>query len=167
MIHKIIDGTPVPASLQADFPNTSFPADLSVAVLPDGYVWVAPTTPPECDQFERAVPVDPAQIDGVWAQQWAVVPWTPEEIQAHLVATVQRHLDATAQSRAYDGILSLCSYATSPSLRFATEGQAGVEWRDACWALCYTVMAECLAGERPIPTPDELTEMLPPFVWPE
>lgn len=106
MIHKIIDGTTVPANLRQDFPSTSFPADLSVAVLPDGYVWVAPTAPPECGQFEHVVPADPAQIDGKWVQGWQVVPWTPEEIQAHLVATIQQHLDATAQARAYDGILT-------------------------------------------------------------
>ena len=110
---------------------------------------------------------DPIIVDGKLTQQWAVVPWTPEEIQAHLVATVQRHLDATAQSRAYDGILSLCSYATSPSPRFATEGQAGVEWRDACWLKGYAVLAECQAGTRAIPTSGELVGLLPPMVWPE
>ena len=81
MIHKIIDGIPVPVNLRADFPNTSFPADLSVAVMPDGYVWVAPSTPPECGQFERVVPADPVQIDGKWMQQWAILPWTDEEMQ--------------------------------------------------------------------------------------
>jgi len=82
MIHKIIDGKLVPANLRADFPNTSFSADLSRAVLPDGYVWVAPSAPPECGQFERVEPAEPAQIDGVWTQQWAIVPWAPEEVQA-------------------------------------------------------------------------------------
>ncbi len=167
MIHKIIDGKPVPANLHADFPDTSFPADLSVAVLPDGYVWVAPTTPPECGPFERAEPADPAQIDGVWQQSWRVVPWSEEEMQAHLVAVIQQRLDTTAQSRAYDGILSLCTYATSPSPRFAAEGQAGVEWRDACWTKGYQILAECQAGTRPIPTPEELIAELPAMVWPE
>jgi hypothetical protein len=38
MVHKIIDGTPVPANLRVDFPNTSFPADLSCADLPETYM---------------------------------------------------------------------------------------------------------------------------------
>lgn len=167
MIHKIIDGIPVPANMRADFPNTSFPADLSMAVLPDGYVWVAPSTPPECGQFERVEQAAPVLDDGVWTQGWQVVPWIADEIQAHLIAVIQQHLDATAQSRSYDGILSLCTYATSPSPKFAAEGQAGVEWRDACWTVGYQILAECQAGTRAIPMPEELITMLPVMVWPE
>lgn len=82
MIHKIIDGAPAPANLRNDFPNTSFPADLSRATLPEGYVWVAPTTPPECGQFERVEQDTPIQVDGVWNQSWKVVPWTLEELKS-------------------------------------------------------------------------------------
>lgn len=167
MIYKLIDGAPVPANLKADFPNTDFPSDLSRAVLPDGYVWVTPSAPPECGQFERVEAAAPAQVDGVWMQQWQIVPWTPEEVQAHLVAVIQQHLDVTAQARAYDGILSLCTYATSPSPKFKAEGQAGVEWRDACWCRGYEILGECQAGLRAIPTPDELIAGLPEMAWPE
>lgn len=167
MIYKIIDGTPTPANLRSDFPNTSFPADLSRATLPDGYVWVAPTVQPECGQFERVEPDTPELVDGVWKQTWRVVPWSAEEIQAALTDAIQQHLDATARTHAYDGILSLCTYATSPSLRFAAEGQAGVEWRDECWLKGYAVLAECQFGGRPVPTREELVAELPVFVWPE
>ena len=166
MVHKIIDGTPTPVNILADFPNTSFPADLSRAVLPDGYVWIAPITPPECGQFERVEQAAPAQVAAAWTQQWKVVPWTPEEVQAHFVNEIQRHLDETARSRAYDGILSLCTYATSPSQKFAAEGQAGVAWRDACWTKGYEILGECQAGTRAIPTPEELIADLPAMVWP-
>lgn len=167
MINKITDGIPTQANLRADFPNTSFPADLSSAVLPDGYVWVTPTTPPQCGQFERVEQSVPAQVDGVWMQQWRIVPWSAEEIQTALTDAIQQHLDSTARAHAYDGILSLCTYATSPSPRFAAEGQAGVEWRDACWTAGYQILAECQAGTRAIPTPEELIAELPAMVWPE
>lgn len=167
MVHKFIDGVPVPANIRADFPNTSFPADLSVAVLPDGYVWVTPTAPPACDPFSRAEQAPPFQAGGRWWQSWRIVSWAPEEIQARLIDAIQQHLDTTAQSRAYDGILSLCTYATSPSPKFAAEGQAGVEWRDACWTKGYEILAECQSGARPIPTPEELIAELPAMVWPE
>jgi hypothetical protein len=166
MINKIIDGTPTPANLRADFPNTSFPANLSPTVLPEGYVWVTPTTPPECGPFERVEQAAPDQVDGAWLQQWQIVSWEPEEIQQHLVNAIQQHLDDTARSRAYDGILSLCTYATSPSPRFAAEGQAGVEWRDACWTHGYEILGECQAGTRAVPTLEELIAELPAMVWP-
>ena len=167
MIHKIIDGTPVPANIRADFPNVSFPADLSIAALPEGYVWVVETPPPPCRIFERAEKAGFVLDGEEWGVAWSVVPWALEEIQLHLVNEIQLHLDATAQARAYDGILSLCTYATSPSPKFAAEGQSGVEWRDACWTKGYEILGECQAGLRPIPTPQELIIELPAMVWPE
>lgn len=83
-----------------------------------------------------------------------------------LTDAVQRHLDATAQSRGYDGILSLASYAASPNPPFAAEGAAGLAWRDAVWLYCYQVLAAVQAGTRPIPTADALVAELPPMVWP-
>jgi hypothetical protein len=42
-----------------------------------------------------------------------------------------------------------------------------VVWRDACWTAGYTVLAECEAGTRAIPTVDELIAEMPSMVWPE
>lgn len=89
----------------------------------------------------------------------------PTDIQAHLVSVVQVHLDALARSRNYDGILSLCSYATSTHPVFGAEGRAGLAWRDACWAHCYQVMADVQASLRPIPTADQLVDELPAMTW--
>lgn len=93
-------------------------------------------------------------------------PPTEEEIIAGLTAAVQHHLDATARTRNYDGILSLCSYATSTDPTFSAEGQAGVVFRDACWRRCYEVMAEVKAGVKPVPTAEDLIASLPVMQWP-
>jgi hypothetical protein len=86
---------------------------------------------------------------------------------ASFTSAIQAHLDSKAQERNYDGILSLCTYATSANPKFSAEGQAGVLWRDAVWAKGYEVMAEVKAGTRSVPTIEELISELPLFEWPE
>ena len=92
---------------------------------------------------------------------------SPEETLKTMQDAIQSHMDAKARERNYDGILSLCTYATSTNSKFAAEGQAGVIWRDACWAKGYEIMADVQAGNRAIPTKDELLAELPAFTWPE
>ncbi len=91
---------------------------------------------------------------------------TPAQIVAALTADMQAHLDTSARTRNYDGILSLCSYASSAHPIFGAEGLAGVAWRDAVWAACYAIMADVQAGTRAVPTTAALLAELPPMAWP-
>ncbi|MDR2489019.1 MAG: hypothetical protein LBD42_05975 [Desulfovibrio sp.] len=82
-------------------------------------------------------------------------------------AAIQSRLDAFAQTRGYDGILSAATYATSTVPKFAAEGQYAVEARDATWAKGYEILDAVLSGQRPMPTIEEVMEELPPLAWPE
>jgi len=86
--------------------------------------------------------------------------------KSRLTSVIQSTLDEKANERNYDNILSLCTYATSPTIKFSDEGKAGVAWRDEVWAQGYVILADVEAGTRAIPTEAELIAELPAFVWP-
>lgn len=84
-----------------------------------------------------------------------------------LTSRVQQFMDEKAQERNYDNIISCTTYATSLNPKFSAEGQAAVEWRDNVWVVCYQILADVKAGNRPIPTEEELIAELPTLVWPQ
>lgn len=90
-----------------------------------------------------------------------------EEIQNEVVAGTQQRLDDFAQTRGYDNIMSVCTYATSTRPKRAGEGQRAVELRDATWDTLYQMLAEVQAGTRPIPSGfADLEPDLPNLEWP-
>jgi len=105
-------------------------------------------------------------VDGKPVGSYAITDVSDTQWIALLTQAVQNQLDSVPRQRNYDGILSLASYATSSNTKFAAEGKAGVDWRDAVWSTCYTVMSEVKAGARAKPTESELLALLPAFVWP-
>ena len=87
-------------------------------------------------------------------------------LQARIASEAQTRLDAWAQSRGYDGILSACTYATSQVPRFQAEGQRCVDLRDQTWARLYEILAEVEAGTRPVPLSlAEIEADLPALIW--
>ena len=87
------------------------------------------------------------------------------DLQTKLTVVVQEHMDAQARTRGYDNIASACSYANSTDAVFKAEGEACVAWRDACWRYCYDVLAGVNAGQRDIPSAEELISELPILDW--
>lgn len=108
------------------------------------------------------------------AQQWEIVELSPAEkaqmldslVVGFIVAT-QFRLDNFAKTRNYDSILSACTYATSPTPKFAAEGQYAVEARDATWAMLYAIVGEIQAQTRPTPSSfADIEPLLPTLEWP-
>lgn len=99
-------------------------------------------------------------------EKWFEYIGNADYLQKSVTDAIQAHMDAVAQTRGYDGILSLASYASSDNERFGPEGKAGLAWRDAVWAYGYALLDDVLSGKREIPTIEEIIEELPEMVWP-
>jgi hypothetical protein len=93
-------------------------------------------------------------------------PPSTEGLQKLIVTEVQARLDAFAQARGYDSILSACTYAPDPLAQFAAEGHRAVELRSQTWAKLYQMLGEVQAGTRPIPTGyADIAGELPALEW--
>jgi hypothetical protein len=55
------------------------------------------------------------------------------QLRAMVAIDLQKRLDELAVSWGYDSMLSLVSYTTSKTNKFAREAQAGSDWRDDVW----------------------------------
>ena len=164
------------SDIVARHPNTSFPAIFSP---PDGYAVVFGTSEPPYDPLTHRVrQVTPVKIGEKWQQAWEVYELDAKTIAANqasdnqrilneCVSNTQKRLDDFAKTRNYDGILSLCTYATSLNPKFKAEGQYGVEARDATWAKLYDMLSEVEAGTRPKPAGyADIENELPLLDWP-
>ncbi|WP_293839865.1 hypothetical protein [uncultured Phascolarctobacterium sp.] len=88
-----------------------------------------------------------------------------EKLTAQFTKAVQKWMDAKAQERGYDNIISACTYVYSSDAVFAKEGAAAKEWRDKVWRYCYDVVAQVVSGSRSIPSTSELLAELPKLEW--
>lgn len=165
------------ADIMAAFPDTSFPnrgwTDEDLA--PFGYADLNyPPNPPIPGMYENLVEVAPVEVGGKWYRHFILVPMTPEQISvknAEMMTAytndTQNRLDEFAATRGYSGILSLCTYATSPTQKYAEEGQYGVSARDETWQQFYIFMDEVAAGIRPMPENYSIiATTLPVLEWP-
>lgn len=84
MVYREVGGVFKPSNIKKDFPNTSFPADLSKAVLPEKYIWAEPVPAPVVGPYESEAKGDPEEYEpGKWRETWVITHWTEEEIAAY------------------------------------------------------------------------------------
>jgi hypothetical protein len=88
-------------------------------------------------------------------------------VSKKIVEEVQKRLDAFAQTRHYDGIVSLTGYATSKRAQRALEGQRGVDVRDNVWDLIYSYQDAIQSGATSVPRSfDEIEAIIAPqLTW--
>lgn len=141
-------------------PNISIPDGADCSDL--GYAQMVETPRPDALPWHTVIEGAP---DGN-TQTWIQNPMPLDEIQRTCINEVQGHLDGTASTRGYDGIMSACTYATDTHPPFMAEGQACVNWRGEVWAKCYQILGEVQTGARPMPTVTELISLLPVMQWP-
>jgi len=132
---------------------------------PDGSLWAFADDGSQDGLItEDMVQISPEQL----AALRQPAPPTPQEVQARFVASIQARLDAFAQTRAYDGILSACTYVTSSVPRFAADAAYCVAARDGTWSVAYAILADVQAGVRPVPqSMEDIEAELPVLAWPE
>ena len=121
--------------------------------------------PPEAGQWCNANGAHIEQTEAGYVIAANPLP-SPEEGQAEFTARIQERLDAWARTRGYDGILSACTYATSTVAKFAAEGQAAVQARDATWNTAYDLLAQYQAAGT-LPAWEDVEAHLPPLAWPQ
>lgn len=91
---------------------------------------------------------------------------TAEEIQKRLTDGVQNWMDNIVQERNYDNVHTCVgTYLYSPIEKFRLEAEAVRDWVSYVWAKCYEMLAQVEAGERDIPTLEEVISELPVLVW--
>jgi hypothetical protein len=161
--------------LKKQNPQVSFPNKLSAELLEEfGVFPFIPVPMPTTDYTKVVTEAEPQLINDEWHQSWTIRDATEHELNEYFKAIkdgiiyhVQQRLDEFAQTRNYDNILSLCSYATDSDLLFRKEGEFGVEIRSQTWRKCYQILDEIESGTRVITEGyTEIEQELPATQWP-
>lgn len=106
--------------IRSDNPGTSFPADLTFTDLSDfGVVTVVASPAPEATETHMPVEGQPALIDGVWTQTWAMqarpVPFSVTPLQ------IRKALRQIGLKAAVDGYLATLPEEVAEEWEYALE----------------------------------------------
>lgn len=100
-------------------------------------------------------------VDGVMLFDSDIDVAKMKALEEQYTAQVQAMLDEAAKALGYDSCLSVCSYIDTGVEKFDKEGVQFRRWRSAIWARGYELLDEVKAGVRPVPTPEELPDLMP------
>lgn len=132
--------------------------DITGEHIENGYIHVSPEIFAICQEHGDAWPWNGTTFAP------PVVPVhipTPDELRLQVIAAAQDYLDTPANKLGFDGILSLCTYATDPDASLRLLGQAGVTFRSQVWQYFRQLDADVKAGTRTFPDIETLWAELP------
>ena len=121
--------------------------------------------------WDAVVWTDTRRSKPTWAELVAAAPDPLEEAQKALQKTftdaIQAYVDDFARTRGYDDIGScIGKYSNSHSAKFKAEADYCSWALTETWLVGYAILDAVLAGERPMPTIEEVLAELPALEWP-
>ena len=121
---------------------------------------LSPDDPDTQDLYNRAVlgefgPIEPYEPPVI----------APEEILQEIIDIVWGMLDAKARELDFIDIRNAVTYADEPAVPlYQQQAKSLRAWRSLLWAKCDEIEAAVRAGERTMPTIEEVLSELPEFV---
>ncbi len=125
-------------------------------------------------EFYKSIGMEEMEVEQAYDGNWYVAGYAPTqpvqevkaEIQKRLTDGVQNWMDTKVQERNYDNVHTCVgTYLYSPIEKFRLEAEAVRDWVSYVWAKCYEILAQVEAGERDIPTLEEVIAELPVLEW--
>lgn len=159
------------SSIRKSLKTVSLPTVITNDVL--ATVGIYPITTGDVPAFDKVTQTcDPGEISlvgGEWVQGWVVTDKSADtiaeeqhqyalKIATASTAAIQNMLDAKCREYEYDTINNAAGWAS----RFA-DAAALADWGASCWAKSKQMRDEYLAGERPLPSVEEVLAEMPVF----
>lgn len=115
----------------------------------------------EITEFPGGIPT--LEEQALWTAEYEVIEG-PKLVQAELTLALENYYDQVAQVKKYDNRLT-CALRAGYAGPFQSEGIQFAIWMDTCNEAAYTIMDAVLAGNRGIPTAEQLISELPTPPW--
>lgn len=159
------------SAIRAEFPNVSFPANITDDMVASMGLLPVTLTPPGHNPATHSATEDtPALVDGVWTQQWEINAW-PDDVTADNLARIESKRVVALWQAAHDyeyaqisgsaiGLLAIGVMTGKPKCL------AIQAWIKAVWTIYYTRKADTStdcdysgAGECPHSVPELMAEL--------
>jgi len=161
--------------IRAAYPSASIPDDADLSFM--GWHDLTESEKPAYNPITQGLRYRVDDSTGKFVMSWYVYDLpalTVEEnmakfaiqLKRDVVDYAQARLDAFAQTRGYNDILSACTYKGSPVAKFDQEAQRCIQLRSDTWATLYTELEAIESGAKPMPqSADDILSILPELTW--